>query len=145
MALVAKGATAGDLMIVNAHAPASLTPLVRSGAIYLSVMNHGAEADKLVNLSTPAASTAELHETSNVDGVMKMRAIAALDIPAGATIDLKPAALHIMLTGLKAPLKEGDVVALTLGFEKAGDVTVEVKVGKAGMLHQHDAEPIIPP
>lgn len=139
MGLAAKGASAADLVIVNMHAPASLTPVARAGAIYLTMMNHSAEADTLLSLTTPVAALAELHETTNTDGVMKMRAVTALAIPAGAMIELKPATMHIMLTGLKAPLKEGEVVALTLKFEKAGAITVDVLVEKAGVLHEHGA------
>lgn len=124
----AKGALASDLMIMNQAAPASLTAQAGSGAIYLSIMNHGAAADQLVAVATPAAQSAMLHEMKMEGDVMTMRALPALDIPAGATVDLKPGGTHIMLMGLKAPLKAGDTLALDLTFAKGGVVKVEVPV-----------------
>lgn len=133
-------ALASDIMIMNAEAPASLSPAVRTGAVYLMLMNHGASNDKLVKVTTPAAETAEVHETIMDGDVMKMRPVDALEIPAGGSITLQPGAMHIMLVGLKAPLKEGDVVPLELTFEKAGVVKLDATVVKAaaGAAPAHD-------
>ena len=86
-------------------------------------------------MSTPAAKMAGLHETRQVDGVMKMQHVDGIDIPANGTLEMKPGGYHIMLMGLNAPLKEGDEIDLTLTFEKAGEVKVKAKVGgvAAGM------------
>lgn len=126
--VTAKGALASDLTIVNMQAPASLTPNAGSGAIYLTIENHGAEADRLLGMATPAASMAMLHEMKMEGDVMKMRALTSLDVPAGAIVELKPGTSHIMLMGMKAPLKAGDTVQLELRFEKSGVLKVDVPV-----------------
>ena len=88
----------------------------------------GASADRLLSGSTSASSTVELH-TMTMDGdVMRMRQVPGIDVPAGGTVELKPGGLHIMFMGLKQPLKAGDTFPLTLRFEKAGEVKVDVKV-----------------
>jgi periplasmic copper chaperone A len=133
-----QGACATDIMVMNATARASLTPAAKSGVIYLTIMNHGVVEDKLLKISTPSASGADVHETTIEGDVMKMRALeSALTVPVGATIDMKPGGLHIMLSGLKAPLKKGDTVNLLLSFEKAGIVNVDVPVGSVADEHIH--------
>ena len=124
---LAAGANASSVMVMKAYARASATPTAESGAAYVSLMIHG-EADRLVAVSTPAAKMAGLHKTVNVDGVMKMEHVDALDIAANGMLKMKPGGYHIMLMGLAAPLKEGDEIELTLTFEKAGEVKVKAKV-----------------
>ena len=78
------------------------------------------QADKgarLVAAKSPAAGIVEIHEMAIVDNVMKMRQITGLDLPAGKSVELKPGGYHVMLIDLKAPLKEGESVPLTLVFE----------------------------
>jgi copper(I)-binding protein len=72
---------------------------------------------RLVGVQTPIAKTAEVHEMTMVDNVMRMRPLKALDLPAGKTVELKPNGYHVMLTGLKEQVKDGDRVALTLTVE----------------------------
>jgi hypothetical protein len=96
------------------------------------IHNHGSGPDRLVAASTAAAGRTELHRHVMTDGVMKMRSVAAIDVPAGGTAELKPGGLHVMMIGLEAPLVEGTRVPLTLTFERAGTVTVELAVDKAG-------------
>lgn len=100
------------------------------GAGYLTIVNKGSEADRLVSASSPAADKVEVHEMTMQDGVMKMRALAGgLPVEAGKTVALTPGGNHLMLMGLKAPLKQGGKVPVTLKFEKAGaiDVTLDVQ------------------
>jgi periplasmic copper chaperone A len=133
-----QGALATDIMVINATARASLTPTAKSGVIYLSIMNHGAVEDRLLMISTSSASGADVHETTKDGDVMKMRALeTALTIPAQTTIEMKPGGLHIMLTGLKGPLKTGETVGVVLSFEKAGIVNVDVPVGSVADEHDH--------
>lgn len=88
----------------------------------------GASADRLLSVSAGVSKTTELH-TMEMDGnVMRMRPIEALDIPAGATVELKPGGRHVMFMGLAQPLKVGTSFPLTLRFEKAGEVKVDVQV-----------------
>jgi periplasmic copper chaperone A len=134
----AQVALASDIMVMNAVARASLTPTAKSGAIYLSIMNHGSSDDKLLSIMTSASTSAELHETIMDGDIMKMRAVeSATTIAAGSTFEMKPGGFHIMLTGLKAPLKKGDVVAVTFVFEKAGTLSVDVPVGTVAASHEH--------
>lgn len=76
-----------------------------------------AAGGKLLSVSSPAAGIAEIHEMSMDGNTMKMRALPALDLPAGKTVELKPGGFHVMLLDLKSPLKAGDMVELTLQVE----------------------------
>ena len=83
----------------------------------------------LVSASSPVAGVVEVHEMKMDDGVMRMRMLPKLDLPAGKTVQLKPGSYHIMLMDLKQPLKKGDMVPLTLqveGKDKKRE-TIEVK------------------
>jgi len=77
---------------------------------------------------------AEVHQTSAVNGVMQMRPVAAVKVPHGQLVTFGPGGLHVMLMGLKQPLKQGDSFPLTLTFTKAGDVTVNAMVQSAGAM-----------
>jgi copper(I)-binding protein len=99
-----------------------------SGVVYLRLVNRATRPDRLLGASTPAAARADLHTTKRDGDVIKMRRLEALAIAAGETVAFAPGGAHIMLSGLKAPLREGDSFALTLRFEAAGPVTVEVPV-----------------
>ena len=92
------------------------------------------KAAKVVAASSPVAEMVEIHEMKMDNGVMKMRAVEALALPAGQTVALKPGSYHVMLMGLKAPIKAGETVPLTLTLE--GDdkqrTTVEVKAEARG-------------
>jgi copper(I)-binding protein len=105
-----------------------------TGAAYFIVTNKGSAPDRLVAAATPVAGEAELHESKSVFGIMQMRPLGPLDIAPGQSAELKPGANHVMLMGLKQPLKEGDSFPLTLSFEKAGDVEVTVKVERASAM-----------
>ena len=134
----ATGVNASGVMVMDAFARASATPTAASGAAYISLMNHGAGADRLLSASTPAAQSAEIHKTDMVDGVMKMLAAGPVDIPQGGTLEMKPGGYHIMLMGLTAPLQKGSEIEITLTFEKAGEVTVKVPVGAVAQgAHDH--------
>ena len=92
----------------------------------------GAQADQLVGASTPVAANAQVHETINDNGIMKMRPVAAVPIPPGQTVTLAPGGYHIMLIGLKHPLAAGQSFPLTLQFAHAPSVTVDVTVRAMG-------------
>ena len=99
----------------------------------------------LLGVSSPVAGTVEVHEMSMDKGVMKMRAVARLDLPAGKAVTLKPGSYHIMLMDLKQPLKKGDSVPLTLKIEgkdkKLSTLEVKVEVrdltAPPAMEHKH--------
>lgn len=121
------GVNASDLVVNGAFARASPTPAATTGAVYLTITTP--EADRLIAIFTPAAAMANIHESKDVNGVMKMQMREALDLAPGQPAILKPGGLHIMLTGLKAPLKKGETIPIELTFEKAGTVQVMVPVG----------------
>ena len=131
-------AYAADVMVTDAVARASTYPSAKTGAVYFMLMNHGTEADRLVSIATSAAERAELHESATENGVATMRRLETLELAPNAMVMLEPRARHVMLFGLKQPLKKGDRFTLTLTFEKAGDIPVEVTVGDVtagGMDH----------
>lgn len=113
------------------HAWARATPgKSQTGAAYVTIVSP--TADQLVSASTPVANKAELHMMEMSGMVMKMRPIAGVTIPPGKPVSLAPGGMHIMLMGLKQPLRAGQSFPLTLTFEKAGPRTVDVAVEKVG-------------
>ena len=102
-------------------------PQQTTSAAYLTITS--VQGGKLVEASSPAAASVEVHEMKMEGEMMKMRGVDALPLPAGKPVELKPNGLHIMLTGLKAPLKAGDVVPIKLVVEdaKGKRQTVDVK------------------
>jgi copper(I)-binding protein len=101
------------------------------GGLFLTIVNTG-PADRLTGAASPEAGRAELHESTSADGVMRMRPVAGLDIPAGGTVKLAPGGYHLMLMGLKHGLAAGGQLPVTLNFEKAGKVEVTATVVKPG-------------
>ena len=102
-----------------------------TGAVYVTLKG-GAQPDQLTAVSTPVAATAEVHETINDNGVMKMRPVHSVPIAANASLTFTPGGSHIMLTGLKRPLMAGQNFPLILTFAHAGSVTVDVDVRSLG-------------
>ncbi len=124
-------AQTNQLEVSNAWARA--TPgRAETGAAYVTIQSP--TADRLLSAASPVAKKVELHTMEMAGMVMKMRPIAALDIPAGQPVTLKPGGEHIMLIGLEHPLREGQSFPLTLNFEKAGARIVTVAVEKAGAM-----------
>jgi copper(I)-binding protein len=105
----------------------------KAGGVFLTLKDSGAP-DRLMSASTPVAAMAELHETTNDNGVMRMRPVDELSLMTGQSIVLKPGGYHIMLMGLKQQLKDGETFPVTLSFEKAGSMTATVRVEKAGAM-----------
>jgi copper(I)-binding protein/uncharacterized protein YcnI len=120
---------AGDMTIEQPFARA--TP-AKVGGVFLVLKNGGGTVDKLVKASSPVAETVELHTHIKDGDAMRMRAVENIPVPANGQTALEPGGYHIMLIGLKQPLKEGGSFPLTLTFETAGSVTVTVPVQKAG-------------
>jgi hypothetical protein len=89
---------------------------------------HSERADRLLGGSTPLAERFELHTMTMKGDVMEMRQIDTIDLPAGQRVELKPGGLHVMFIGLKRPLTVGSKVPVTLRFERAGEVKVEMTV-----------------
>jgi copper(I)-binding protein len=100
------------------------------GAAYATVT--ASAGDRLIAVATPVAGAAQLHQHTMDNGVMKMRQVDAVPLPAGQAVTLSPGGYHIMLVDLKAPLVAGQGFPLTLTFEKAGTVETIVTVGGVG-------------
>lgn len=93
------------------------------GAGYVVINNPGPDLERLLSAESPRAARVELHEMSMTDdGVMQMRAVSAVDIPAGGSAALAPGGLHIMMFDITAPIAEGEEIPITLHFERQGDV-----------------------
>lgn len=123
----ARDFSAGDLTV---GAPWS-RPAVQGGvgAGFLTITNDGAAADRLKSVSSPVAQRVEIHESMVMGGQAMMHPHPeGLTIAPGATATLKPGGWHLMLIGLKRPLKVGDRFPATLTFEKAGALQVEFTV-----------------
>lgn len=89
--------------------------------------------DRLISVSSPSSTTAQIHEMKTEGGVMQMAEMKdGLPLPAGEAVTLKPGGNHIMLIGVTAPLKAGDTVSLTLTFEQAAPYGVRAVVGQPG-------------
>ncbi|AMP01867.1 hypothetical protein CAter282_4106 [Collimonas arenae] len=132
----------GKLHIGHPYARATV-PGQPSGGAFLSIENTGQETDKLIDVSSPAAKSTEIHTMSMDDNIMKMRQVNDIELKPASKLDMTPGnGYHIMLIGLTQPLKAGDKFPLTLTFQKAGKIEVSVHVtdmsGKQGeATHQH--------
>ncbi len=99
-----------------------------NGAAYFLVRNDGDTADRLIAVSSPLAMT-EMHESSMAeDGTMAMSPVDGVDVPANSTVAFERGGLHIMFMGVAEPPAVGDTVQLTLTFQNAGDITLDVPV-----------------
>ncbi|HEY6336076.1 MAG TPA: copper chaperone PCu(A)C [Alphaproteobacteria bacterium] len=139
----ANDCTAGNLLIARPWARASVAS---NGVVYLIIANNGQKADRLTAVSTPMAKSAELHTTHEMEnGVMDMAPLADVEIKQGAPAVFTPGGNHVMLIGLAHPLKQGERFPMTLTFEDAGQVTVDVPVEAVGALAPMSPAPMSAP
>lgn len=132
--LAADMATIGAITIHDPWARASLGETPNSAA-YMRLEATGTEPDRLIGGSTPAAAEVELHTHIMEPGVARMRPVEAIEIAPGESTVLEPGGLHVMLVGLTSPLEEGARLPLTLVFETAGEVTLDLPVkGLQGVM-----------
>ncbi len=121
--------TAVTVTVTDAWARA--TPAgTQTGAAYLTLTSPA--GDKLVGVTSPAAKTAQVHEMTMDGTIMRMREVSGLDLPPGKPVRLDPGGLHIMLTGLVAPLKRGQTLHLHLIFAHGSPVDVDAPIGAIG-------------
>src|SRR3954467_5552957 len=137
LGLLAASAAQAQITVQEAWARAT-PPGAKIAAGYLTVRNAGA-ADKLVSASSPAAERVETHVTIRDGDISRMREGKGYEVPARGTLALKPGSSHLMLVNIKAPLKEGTSVPLTLRFEKAGEIKTQLQVRplSGGDSHTH--------
>jgi copper(I)-binding protein len=123
---------AGSLEIKHPWARATPKGAAVAGG-YMTIVNNGTTADRLISFSSPAAGRFEIHEMRMNNGVMQMRPLSdGLEIKPGATVEFKPGSYHLMFMQLKAPFVQGNNVKATLAFEKAGMVEIEYAVEAIG-------------
>lgn len=142
-ALLAAPAWANEIRVQNAWARAT-APGQAVGAVYMDLMAE--RSMSVVSGQSPTAERVELHTTAMQDGVMVMRRVPEIKLPAGQTVHLRPGGLRVMLIGLKAPLQEGQTVPLTLQAQDAAgkvqDVQIKAEVRGQGAcmgdMHEHE-------
>ncbi len=127
LALSCAAAQAQNVLVKDAWVRATVPGQQATGA-FMKISSK--DGGKLVSASSTVAGVVQVHEMKLVDGVMKMRAVDALDLPAGKTVELKPGGYHVMLLDLKAPLEIGAVVPLNLVVKnaKGGETRIDMKV-----------------
>ena len=129
---VAQDAKVGGLTLAQPWTRATPPGADAAGA-YLVIRNSGQGMDRLVAGSSPVARAVEIHEMAMVNNVMTMRALpSGLAIEPGKEMELKPGSYHVMLIGLKEPLRQGDVIPITLQFQDAGTTTLSFRVEAIG-------------
>lgn len=124
--LVSFASYAGDIEISGAWTRATAPGQDQAG-VDLSITSK--QPATLVGVSSLACKAVELHSMTSKDGMMRMREVKTIELPAGKRVNLSESGYHLMLNGLKAPLKEGEIVPLTLSIKVAnhGVVKVEAK------------------
>ncbi len=122
-----EAAEVGDILIQDAYARASVGQAGTS-VVYMTLVNTGDEADRLVGAASPAAEAVEPHTHLMEDGIMRMRPAEAIEVAPGTPTVLRPGGLHLMVIGLRAPLREGESMPLTLSFERSGEVELELPI-----------------
>ena len=98
------------------------------GSVYLTIDNEGDSPDRLTGAFTDQAAMAMIHQNEVVNGVARMRMAGEINVPANDRIEMRPGGTHVMLQGLRAPLKEGEDIDLVLKFRHSKDQTVTVTV-----------------
>ena len=111
------GTAAAQSPVVAVSEPWVRATVAQQGATGAFMRLSSNQDVRLVEASSPVASITEIHEMSMVNDVMRMRAVAGLDLPAGRTVELRPGGYHVMLMDLRQPLNAGERVAITLVFE----------------------------
>jgi len=133
---------AGDVSVSDAYVRAT-APGQANSAAFMKLHNGSMQAYSVVDAEGHAAKAVELHTHVNAGGMMKMRRIDKIDVPAHGNVELKPGGHHVMLIGLKQAANEGDSIHLSLVFNDGSKKMINVPVKKMNMQmdsqdHQHD-------
>lgn len=124
----------GDIQVHHPWSRAT-PPGAKVGVGYMEIRNRGKQADRLVAASTPVARRVEMHVTQRDGEIARMRQLKTFEIPGGERMLLAPDGAHLMLVDLVAPLKRGERFRITLRFERAGELEVEMEVQEMGSRH----------
>jgi copper(I)-binding protein len=130
----AREALSDGIRIQHARIRATSAGAVTSAA-YFDITNSSAETQRLIGASTTVAERVEIHTMSMDGGVMRMRSIGAIDIAPGATVELRPGGLHLMLIALRKPMRLGEMVPMILQFAGGKTVDVDFQVEAMGAGH----------
>lgn len=121
-------------MVVHKAWVRAVPPTSRMSAAYMVLNNNSGDDDHLVSAESDVAESVELHNVRKKGEMMEMYQVKSVGIPAKGQRELKPGSYHVMLIGLKRPLKAGDEVELTLNFMHAGAITIKAPVKEGGMM-----------
>jgi len=133
----ASAAEQATLEVVNAYARA-VPPSAPNSAAFMLIRNHGDADRHLVSAESDVSNVTELHNHINDNGVMRMRQVPRITVPANGSVELKPGSYHVMLIGLKQSLKEGDKVNLKLEFDDGSEQAMQLEARKVmGAMHKH--------
>ncbi len=132
----------GDLTIDHPYATPTLAAQTTGAVYFRNLRNRGATSDRLIWAQSPVSARVSLHRMQLEGEVMRMREVAAIELPAKSELRMGHSSAngyHLMLEGLKAPLKDGDSFPLTLRFERAGEKTVQIHVQtpRKSTSHEH--------
>ena len=128
LALLASPALA-QIEIENAWTRAT-PPGAETAAGYLTIRNKSSSPDHLIRAASPLAARVEMHVHLHDGDVMRMRQVQGYDIPARGSLELTPGVAHLMFVDIKRPFKQGEQIPVTLRFERAGEMKVELRVGR---------------
>jgi len=120
---------AAELITVSEPRIRATAPGQTVSGAFMTLVNNSATAFALTSVSFRDASTVEIHETSMKEGMMRMRKVSHIDIPANGAAELKPGSYHIMLMGLEKEMKAGTTETLILTFSDDSQITIDAQVG----------------
>jgi copper(I)-binding protein len=126
--LTAQSALAGDAISVIDPYARAVPPGQPNSAVFMQISNDGADDRALLSAASGVSEVVELHTHRMEDGMMKMRRVDRIDLPAGETVALAPGGLHVMLIGLKQQLQPGDDVPITLTLDDGSELSVTAPV-----------------
>jgi hypothetical protein len=134
---VSAGSAADAVTVTGAYARA-VPPGAPASAAFMTLTNTSADAHAVLSAASPVANAVELHEHTMENGMMSMRRVERIGLPPGKSVKLAPGGYHVMLIGLKHPLKPGDQVGLTLQYEDGSHSSVTAPVRPVGeMMMSH--------
>lgn len=128
---------ANEAIIIEEPFARAVPPGQPNSAAFMTLKNESSDIVRIISATSNVSEVTELHTHTEVDGVMQMRQIDAIEIPADGMTQLKPGGLHVMLIGLTQNLAEGDTVEVTLNFEDGSDRLLEVPVKHVMPMMQH--------
>lgn len=133
-------ASVADGIMVNDPYVRAVPPGQPNSASFMALHNTGKQGSALISASSPAAEVVELHTHTMEEGMMRMRKVEKIDLPAGELVKLQPGGLHVMLIGLKQKLVPDEKVSLTLMFEDGSSLKVDAPVRKLMMQMKQSGE-----